>query len=64
LRDVEAERIGQLLLLDGGDVEIDRRVDRSLGERHQIIDRLHRARTEDFSRHEFGRLDRGRELLE
>ncbi len=64
LRDVKAEHHRQLLLLDRGDVEVDGRRDLALGQRHQIIDRRHRAGAEDFAGRELGRPDRRGELLE
>ena len=64
LRDVEAERVRQLLLLDGGEVEVRRRRDAPLRHRDAIVDRLHRAGAEDLARQELGRHDRGGELLE
>ncbi len=64
LRDVEAERRRELLLLDGGEIEIGRRRDAALRQRDAIVDRLHRAGAEHLAGHELGRHDRGGELLE
>src|SRR5205085_4686088 len=64
LRHLEAKGRGQLLLLDGRDVEIGRRLDSAFGELDAVIDRLERAATEDPAGQELRRLDRGRELLE
>jgi ATP-dependent helicase YprA (DUF1998 family) len=61
---VEAKGRGELLLLDGGDVEVRRRLDPSLGQLDAIVDRLHPPAAEHPARQELGRLDRSGELLE
>src|SRR5262249_14598124 len=64
LRNVEAKGRRQLLLLDGGDVEVRGRLDSSLGQLDTVVDRLHPAAAEHLATQELSRLDRGRELPE
>jgi hypothetical protein len=63
LRDMEPEPHRQLLLLDGGEIEVRRWRDAFLRQLNEIVDRLHGPRAEDFAGHELGRHDRRRELL-
>ena len=64
LRHLETKGRGQLLLLDGGDVEVGGRLDPSLGQLDEVVDRLQRPATEHPAGQELRRRDRRGEFLE
>ena len=64
LRYVETERHRQLLLLDGGKVEVCRRRNLSLGHFDHVVDRFHGAGPKGFSWHEFAWLNSCSKVLE
>ena len=61
---MKAERVRELLLLDGGEIEVRWGRGAPLRQRDAVIDRLHGPRAEHFARRKLGRHDRGRKLLE
>src|SRR6202044_3638695 len=57
LRNVEAERVSQLLLLDRSKIEVRRRFHPSFGQRDAIVDRMRGALPEDLTGQELCRTD-------
>ena len=64
LRNVETERVCQFLVLDRCEVEVRRRLDVAVRQRHAIVDRLHCAGAERLAGQEFGGDDGRGEFLE
>ena len=61
---METERHLRRLLLDGAEIKVRRRRDAAFSQLQHVVDGLHLAAAENFSRREFGRQDRSDKFLE